>query len=185
MTTFLFANPAPGSFDHSILSACTDALTQLGRDYQVIDLYADGFNPVLTHGEISSGSVTDELVERYISMLQRTDRLVIIFPIWWGTMPAILKGFFDRVFVCGRIYDFDTATGAMLPNLSIASSMIVTTSGGAAAPTASFISDTMVNDILTPVGITGTVWHDCANVATISPAAREAFIDTIVKSIAS
>ena len=100
-------------------------------------------------------------------------------------MPAILKGFFDKVFVRGRIYDIDSATGALLPCLSIPTSMIVTTSGGAAAPDASFISDTMVNDILRPVGITGTVWHDCAQVATISPAAREAFIDTIVKSIAS
>ncbi len=183
MTTFLYANPNPSGFDHAILSACTDALTQLGHDYQVIDLYADGFNPVLTHEEITSGEITDPLVERYITMLQRTDRLVILFPIWWGTMPAILKGFFDKVFVRGRIYDVDTATGAILPCLSIGSSMIVTTGGGAAAPSASFISDTVINDILLPVGITGTVWHDCAQVATISPDARTAFIESIVKTL--
>ena len=184
MITFVYANPTNGSYCHSILSACTDTLTQLGRDYQVIDLYADDFNPILTADNISGTAPPDPLVESYITMLQRTDKIIFIFPIWWGTMPAILKGFFDKTFVKGRIYDVDSATGAILPMLSVPSSMIVTTSGGAAAPNASFVSDTMVNDILAPVGITGTIWHDCDHVDTISPAAHEAFTATIVKSLA-
>ena len=57
--------------------------------YQAIDLYADGFSPIMTRDTLAddrSGHTDDPLVKRYIKMLQRTDRAIYIFPIWWGMM---------------------------------------------------------------------------------------------------
>lgn len=102
MITIIYTHPDPSSFNHAILSAITDMLTGRGDDYQVIDLYADGFSPIMTRDTLAddrSGHTDDPLVKRYIKMLQRTDRAIYIFPIWWGMMPAMLKGFIDRTFI--------------------------------------------------------------------------------------
>lgn len=54
MITIVYANPNPQSFNHSILNNITTVLTENGRDYNVIDLYADGFNPVLSESDMEN-----------------------------------------------------------------------------------------------------------------------------------
>lgn len=188
MITLLLAHPSARSFNHAILTAITDALTGLGRDYQVIDLYADGFNPVMSASELGSdhsdlSKEPDPLAERYVEMLQRTTQMVIIFPVWWGMMPAMLKGFFDRAFAYGRVYDIDAATGALLPCLSVNRTLIVTTTGGASTPDASFVSDTLIHGVLAPVGITGAEWLDCPDMDSADAHTRKAFIEDVVKKV--
>lgn len=60
----------------------------------------DRFNPVMTEEELSlysQGKSIDSLVEKYQEILKNTDELILVFPIWWMSMPAILKGFFEKV----------------------------------------------------------------------------------------
>ena len=142
MITIIYTHPDPSSFNHAILSAITDMLTGRGDDYQVIDLYADGFSPVMTRDTLAddrSGHTDDPLVKRYIKMLQRTDRAIYIFPIWWGMMPAMLKGFIDRTFIKGFVYD-TTDNGDIMPLLSVERTLIVTTSEGLSVDFAPFVS---------------------------------------------
>ena len=63
---------------------------------KVIDLYKDGFNPIL-----AGDTVVTYTIKKYQDQLLWADHYNFIFPLWWGQMPAILKGFFDRVFTPG------------------------------------------------------------------------------------
>ena len=107
----------------------TETLKKKKNEYTVIDLNKDGFNPVMTEEELalySQGKSIDPLVEKYQEILKRTDELILIFPIWWMSMPAILKGFFDKTMVKGFAYE-DSKTGitGLLNNIKTAK--IITT----------------------------------------------------------
>ncbi|HPV69721.1 MAG TPA: NAD(P)H-dependent oxidoreductase, partial [Bacilli bacterium] len=107
-TTILLAHPWHGSFNKAILDTVTGKLANLNKSYQIIDLNKDGFNPVMTEKELalfSRGQFSDPLVGKYQKMLADTDELVVIFPIWWGDSPAILKGFIDKVMLKGFAYE--------------------------------------------------------------------------------
>jgi NAD(P)H dehydrogenase (quinone) len=98
--TIVFAHPWHGSFNKAILDAVTQELDKLEKAYQIIDLNKDGFNPVMKESELavySKGQSVDPLVLKYQSMLDETNELIFIFPIWWYNIPAILKGFIDKV----------------------------------------------------------------------------------------
>jgi len=69
-------------------------------DYFLIDLYKTNYNPVLSQDELyTKGNkyISPENLE-FQRLIKERDKLIFIYPIWWGSMPAILKGFLDRVF---------------------------------------------------------------------------------------
>jgi NAD(P)H dehydrogenase (quinone) len=72
-------------------------------NYDVIDLYKDNYDPILHENELytSRNKHVDEINLKYQSLLKNADLRIFIYPIWWGSMPAILKGFFDKVLVGG------------------------------------------------------------------------------------
>lgn len=186
MTTIVYAHPNPKSFNHSILQSITSLLTANGDDYNVIDLYADGFNPVLTPRELElaqHGKTDDPLVKRYQEMLRNTGYIIFIFPIWWGMMPAMIKGFIDKVFMKGIVYD-TTPEGAMLPMLSADPAIIITTSQEESAVLDEFFNSVFIPQVLNPVGINRVSWHNCDDTVNESDTRRKAFIDEILVNLA-
>lgn len=186
MITIVYAHPNTDSFNHSILNSITSMLTDEGKDYNVIDLYADGFNPVLSHKELQMaqhGKTDDPLVMRYQKMLRdTTDSMIFIFPIWWGMMPAMIKGFIDKVFMKGIIYDF-APEGLMLPMLSISPTTIITTSQEDTAELEAFFNNVFIPQVLNAVGINNVHWYNCDNTSTSSREHRQAFVDNILKQL--
>jgi NAD(P)H dehydrogenase (quinone) len=87
-----------------------------GRGHQVddLDLYAERFEPVLTlterEGYFEVGANLSS-VERYVERLCAAEALVLCFPTWWYGMPAILKGWFDRVWLPGVAFSSPAAGG--------------------------------------------------------------------------
>ena len=99
-TTILFAHPWHGSFNKAILDVLIQRLDAQSKNYHLIDLNKDNFNPVLEEKDLalySKGETTDKLVLYYQEVLKETSELIFIFPIWWYGIPAILKGFVDKV----------------------------------------------------------------------------------------
>ncbi len=97
--TIIYSHPWEGSYNHAILERVKKALTGK-HDVDVIDLNKDNFNPVLGEKELalySEGKCLDPLVKEYQEKLDKTDHLFFIHPTWWADVPAILKGFFDKV----------------------------------------------------------------------------------------
>ncbi|PFG65962.1 NAD(P)H dehydrogenase (quinone) [Propionibacteriaceae bacterium ES.041] len=102
---WVLAHPDPDSLNGLLHRAGVDALTAAGWQVECSDLYAMGWDPVL----VTAGGAD---VRREQQKLCRADLLIVQFPLWWYGMPAILKGWFDRVFEAGYAYDvLDPRTG--------------------------------------------------------------------------
>ena len=129
-TTIVFAHPWHGSFNKAILDTVIKRLDAKSKDYQVIDLNKDNFNPVLQEGDLalySKGTTTDKLVLSYQEILRKTSEIVFIFPIWWYDIPAILKGFVDKVLLKNFSY-FETKYGLKGLLTHINKTTVITTS---------------------------------------------------------
>jgi putative NADPH-quinone reductase len=115
----LFAHPVETSFQAALHRATVEALQRAGHEIDDCDLYAEGFNPVLSREErinYHDASVCRKPVERYVERLLAAEALVLHFPVWNFGYPAILKGFFDRVFLPG--VTFDLRDGRIFPLLN-------------------------------------------------------------------
>lgn len=184
-TAIIYAHPDEKSFNHAILSAVIDRLNAEKKGFDLIDLYHDKFNPVFTVEDLNSyvgGHIPDPLVRRYQQILSRADNVIFIFPVWWYEMPAILKGFFDRVMTPGFAYSFDHG-GAMLPGLRISRTLVVTTSGGDSAPLANYFEGHFIPMVLESVGFSGCEWCNCPDTGDDDRTRREKFIEDLLSRI--
>ena len=106
----VFNHPYEGSFCNAILQTVQNALKTAGHHTDILHLDNDGFNPVMTTADLrgfAKGAPVDPHVLQYSSVLERADHLILIFPIWWELMPALTKGFIDKVIYPGVAYDYD------------------------------------------------------------------------------
>ena len=102
----LYAHPNPKSFNHAVLETVRDSLAKAGKEVSVRDLYAQNFNPVLSANDLA-GMMQRQLqheVKAEQEFVGSADVIVVIYPLWWAGMPAILKGYIDRVFTEGFAY---------------------------------------------------------------------------------
>lgn len=116
----LYANPVAASFGAALRSQVVAALRSRGHEIDDCDLYAESFNPVMSEKERVDYHNTDAnrtYVTDYAHRLLAAEALVLVYPVWNEGFPAILKGFFDRVFIPGVSFTIDPDGGAT-PNLS-------------------------------------------------------------------
>jgi len=99
----ILCHPDPSSFNHAIAGAYCDAVRAAGQEVVLRDLYAVGFDPVLKAAErptnVAAVYGTDVLAE--VDAIAGCDVFVLVYPIWFGTPPAMLKGYVERVFGAG------------------------------------------------------------------------------------
>jgi len=108
-------------------------LTQVGHEVTVEDLYAEDFDPVLTELERRSyygESYDSSNIAEQVSRLQEAEALVLLFPTWWFGFPAMLKGWFDRVWGPGIAYDHASDFGPIKPRLENLKKVLVVTTLG-------------------------------------------------------
>ncbi len=104
----LYAHPVETSFHASLHGRVIKGLQAAGHMVDDCDLYAEGFNPVLSRAErlnYHNTAVNRVPVASYVERLQRAEALVLCFPVWCFGLPAILKGWFDRVLMPGVAFD--------------------------------------------------------------------------------
>lgn len=127
----VYAHPREDSFCAALRDATLASLQAAGHEVELRDLYAEGFNPALSAEERGRyHSVLDNLagVESHVEALRRAEALVLVHPTWWYGMPAMLKGWFDRVWAPGVA--FSLGEGAIEPLLTnIRRIAVVTTYG--------------------------------------------------------
>lgn len=115
------------SFNGAIATTVCDTLRAMGHETVFRDLYAERFDPVLAFGE--ERLPIEELpveIRDAIDEVRRCDGIVFIHPNWWGTPPAILKGWLDRVFRAGFAYKF--SPDGVIPGLGDKTAQVFTTS---------------------------------------------------------
>ncbi len=100
----IFSHPKSDSFNAGILGVVTDRLAAAGADYRVRDLYAERFDPVLTAADLEIYEDTEKntaKIRDHVDDLMWCDTLIFVYPTWWYGLPAMLKGWLERVFVPG------------------------------------------------------------------------------------
>jgi len=120
----VYAHPEPKSFNGSLRDLAVETLRASGHEVEITDLYATGFNAIAGPDDISvranpevfnlgleqahavqEGGLAPD-VQAEFDKLMAADFLLLQFPMWWFSLPAILKGWIDRVFLFGGAYDF-------------------------------------------------------------------------------
>lgn len=127
-------HPLPNSLCKALSDHIVQRLRGNGHEVALEDLYADRFDPVLTPAERASyyhapydASRVGEQVDRLLS----AEALILVFPTWWFSFPAMLKGWFDRVWGPGIAYEHASDFGPIKPRLRGLRSVLAVTTLGA------------------------------------------------------
>ena len=117
-TLIIFNHPYEGSFCSAIRDAVKSGLRKGRHSCKVINLDKDRFDPVMREKDLKAFKLrgeedltlidgVDPIVLRYKKKLEWAERIVMIFPIWWMTVPAMTKGFIDKVIFPGIAYKME------------------------------------------------------------------------------
>jgi NAD(P)H dehydrogenase (quinone) len=130
----VFCHPIRDSFAGAVLDRCLAELARAGHAVTLRDLYAEGFDPVLSAAErqayedvpANAATIADHAAD-----LRDAEGLLLVFPTWWYGMPAMLKGWFDRVWLPGVAFGLDPARGITPHGLPQIRRLMVATTFGA------------------------------------------------------
>jgi putative NADPH-quinone reductase len=131
----VYCHPSPESFTAAVRDVVLDRLRVAGAEIRLTDLYARGFQPLLTptewHGYLDSPRNRDPVAGDVDDLLW-CDTLVFVYPTWWYGLPAMLKGWLDRVMLPDVAFLMPKAPGETVrPNLLHITRLGVFTTGGA------------------------------------------------------
>src|SRR3984957_5134514 len=116
----IYANPVTSSFGATLHGEVVKTLRSRGHEIDDCDLYAERFDPVLSeqqrmqYHDIDLNRVP---IAAYADRLLAAEALILVYPVWNEGFPAILKGFFDRVFIPGVSFKM-SADGSVSPTLA-------------------------------------------------------------------
>lgn len=110
MTTLVVVSHSdPQSLTQHVARSTSDAIRNLGGDVDIADLHAENFDPRFSKDDVNlfrgKGTPPADVVAEQ-DRIDRADDLILVFPMYWWSMPALLKGWIDRVFVSGWAYEF-------------------------------------------------------------------------------
>ncbi|MGO3727530.1 NAD(P)H-dependent oxidoreductase [Enterococcus viikkiensis] len=181
-TTLIIDHPWKESFNHQLLNTLIAGLEEDQKIYKVIDLYKDGFDPVMKTEELAgyqNGLVLDPLVLHYMNLLRETTQLVIVFPIWWYSSPASLKGFLDKVLL-NEFAFFDGGNGIQ-PLLSIESVIVFTTSDQPTEELEQHCTRSYKHQLTTTledVGLRNISWYHLGSLKQLGKDERQAYLSS-------
>ncbi|MDR2562391.1 MAG: NAD(P)H-dependent oxidoreductase [Prevotellaceae bacterium] len=105
----IFAHPNTESFGCAICRELQQISEAKGNQVRVRNLYEIGFNPVLSAADITTidggGMPADIKTEQ--QYVAEANHITFVYPVWWGGMPALMKGYLDRVFSLGFAYSYE------------------------------------------------------------------------------
>lgn len=120
LAVVLVAHPCADSYCHALAARAEAGLRAAGHEVEVLDLYALGFRVAMTaeerHAYHGDEPILDPLVAAHADLVRRAEALVFVYPTWWSGLPAILKGWLERVMVPGVGFVLNDA-GRVRPGL--------------------------------------------------------------------
>lgn len=126
-------HPLEHSLCAGLAAVVIEELNLAEADVFHVDLYDSDFNPVMPARQRQSyfsGSCDMSGLEVQTKLLEQADLLVLVFPVWWSGFPALLKGWFDRVWVPGVAYEDMGSTKSIKPGLTQLKNCIVVNTMG-------------------------------------------------------
>jgi NAD(P)H dehydrogenase (quinone) len=171
-------HPWQQSFNHAILGRVVTTLQEAGHEIDVLDLHRENFDPVMRAGELAvytQGQHLDPKVSSYQRRIEQAEHLIYIFPVWWEVMPALLKGFFDKVFL--PEWAFREADAA--PLLTFIKTGTVITTMGAPKPVYTSVEPVLCKGILEFCGVLRTRWFNICEVGVKTQEERRMWLSEI------
>jgi len=130
----IYCHPVAESFAAAAHTTVLNALATAGHEVTDLDLYAEGFDPVMSRQErldYQNTARNNRSVRKYDDQLAAADAVVLVYPAWWYGMPAMLKGYFDRVWLPGVAFDVTPDGRVLTDRLRRIRRIIVVTTYGA------------------------------------------------------
>ncbi|MFW5654060.1 MAG: NAD(P)H-dependent oxidoreductase [Roseicyclus sp.] len=131
----IYCHPRRGSFTEAVRDVVLERLAAAGAEVRLRDLYAEGFDPTLSarEHEIYEDEARNRLaVESHCADLAWCDTLIFVYPTWWYGLPAMIKGWLDRVLVPGLAFLMpDGERADIRPGLTHVTRLAVFTTCGA------------------------------------------------------
>ncbi len=186
------AHPDPASFNRALLDRAITGLESAGCSCDVIDLYAIDYRAELNReGHIayfSSSAVIDPVVAEHARLVRACDILVFVYPTWWSSLPAILKGWLDRTLVEGVAFDLDRRTGRISPLLGNIGHLVGITTHGSPRWYVKLVNDngrrTILRAVRAAIGWrTKTTWLAMYDLDGRSDDQRNKFLDRVERSM--
>ncbi len=130
----VYCHPASDSYCAALRDAALDAFARRGDEVRLLDLYAENFDPVMTaeaRRTYNDGQPTDPIVLAHAEHLRWAQGIVFVYPTWWYGLPAMLKGWFDRVWATDVAFKLPADGGRILSLVSHMDRIAVVTTCGA------------------------------------------------------
>lgn len=186
-TVIIYCHPCTGSFNHAVLQTIVTNLNGHGRPAHVIDLYAEHFDPTYDAEELQlfhTGGTHDPNVIEYLDLLRAADTVIFITPIWWNSIPGMLKGFIDKVMKEGEGLSHTIGTFGVKGELTnIKHAYVFTTS---TSPTFFFrlvlgngVKRIFMNKTLKQLGMKDRHWINFGGITGSTPRRRERYLTKI------
>lgn len=139
----VYCHPLSDSYDHALFRTIVETLESEGHNVVATDLYREGFQPAMTERERRSYMGNDydtTAIASYAQTLKQVEGLILCFPHWWFSMPAVLKGWVDRVWGPGIAFIYDQKDNHLAPALRNIKLFGVVTSYGSSWPIVHFFA---------------------------------------------
>lgn len=187
----VLAHPHADSFGHALAARAAAGARAAGHSVEVLDLYALGVAAAMSpaehaayHGETP---LLDPLLIEHAALVKAADALVFVYPTWWSSVPAILKGWLERVMVPGVAFVFN-AKGKVRPGLTNVRRIIGISTYGSPRLYVKFVNDngrrTLTRALRLNTGFrTRRAWLGLYAIDTATPAQREAFLQRVERTL--
>ncbi len=140
----VFAHPAPDGFGRAIFDTVTRSATAAGHEVRGLDLYELGFRAAMTADERRAyherQPSIDDALQPHVDAVRWAQVLVFVYPTWWSSMPAIMKGWLERVLVPGVGFVFDERR-RVRPGLRHIERIVGISTYGGSWPTTRLVND--------------------------------------------
>jgi NAD(P)H dehydrogenase (quinone) len=188
------AHPSPESYCHALAARAEAGLLAAGHEVVVLDLYAIGFGTAMTAAEREAyegdSPIVDSMVAEHASLVQRAEAIVFVYPTWWSGLPAILKGWFERVLVPGVGFVLDERTNKVRPGLGQMRRLVGISTYGSPRSYVRLVNDNgrriITRALRMSCGVrVRTSWLGLYAIDTSTPAQRQVFLARVEQKMAA
>lgn len=192
-TLIIFNHPNKNSYCGALRDAAVSGLIKANHEIDLLYLDEENFNPVMSLDDLMNwrkGISTDPQVISYQNRIKAADHLVFIFPIWWENMPALTKGFIDKVMLKNFSY-IEPKPGArfvnQLTNIKCVTMITTMTMPGFAYKLwfGNAIQRVFLRGTFQKIGIKKVKWISAVSVKSVSMEKRQKWLRDVDKYFAS
>ncbi|MEJ7801160.1 MAG: NAD(P)H-dependent oxidoreductase [Ilumatobacter sp.] len=187
------AHPCADSFSHAAADRAVAGLQAAGHQVDTIDLSASGFTTAMSLDERvaydTDDPILDPQVAEHVALVRAAGIIVVVYPTWWSGLPAILKGWLERVLVPGVGFRFDDSTGKVRPGLTHIRRIVGVSTYGSPWYAVKLVNDNgrrvVTRALRMSCGFRArTMWLALYGMDTATPADRTAFLARVEQRMA-